>query len=228
MHNVSESAVRPFQRRSETPRREVALRRVLNAGSGPRSSRPLHPIFRTQIWREVRLDIDPRAEPDLIASITDMSAEAPSQSFDAVWSSHSLEHLHTHEVPSALAEFRRVLKPDGFALITSPDLEAVAACLLEHGVDHVVYMSSAGPITPHDILFGHSSSLAVGKTYMAHKTGFTCDWLGKRLLEAGFPIVLARRDRLDLWAIALMEDADRASLQRQCRAAGLDLFDAAA
>lgn len=223
---MKEFDMKPFQRRSGTVRRqESAVRRVLNAGSGPPSSRQLHPMFRTESWSEVRFDIDPQAKPDLIGSIIDMSALVPAQTFDAVWSSHSLEHLHTHEVPLALAEFRRVLKPEGFALITSPDLESVAGWLLEHGLDHVVYTSSAGPITPHDILFGHSNSIAQGKNYMAHKTGFTCDLLGRRLLDAGFPIALAKRERLDLWAIGLMENANRAALQRECKAAGLDLLD---
>jgi SAM-dependent methyltransferase len=226
MHNVKVFDMQPFQRKSD-PRQqqELVVRRVLNAGSGPQSSRQLHPMFRTENWREVRLDIDPQTNPDMIGSITDMSGLVPSQSFDAVWSSHSLEHLHTHEVPLALAEFRRVLKPEGFALITSPDLESVASWMLEHGLDQVLYTSAAGPITPHDIFFGHSSSIALGKRFMAHKTGFTCALLGQRLLDAGFPIVLAKRERLDLWAMALMENVDKSKLQHQCKAAGLDMFD---
>jgi len=211
------------------PQLEIqALRRVLNAGSGPLTSRQLHRLFRDNPWREVRLDIDPQAQPDVVGTISDMSAVLPSRSFDAVWSSHSLEHLHNHEVPLALAEFRRVLRPDGFALITSPDLEAVAACLLEHGPDHVAYTSSMGPITPQDMLFGHARSIALGMPYMAHNTGFTCASLGQRLLEAGFPVILAKRERFDLWALALMEKADKAVVQRQLEAAGLDMSDEAA
>lgn len=208
-----------------SPQARSRPRRVLNAGSGPITSRQLHPMFRKSPWREVRLDIDPATEPDVVSSITDMGALLPSRSFDAIWSSHSLEHLHAHEVPLALAEFRRVLKPDGFALITSPDLEAVAASLLEHGLDHVAYVSSMGPITPHDMLFGHARSIARGNDHMAHRTGFTCASLGQRLLEAGFPVILAKRQRLDLWALALMEEADKSDVQRQLQAAGLDMFD---
>jgi predicted SAM-dependent methyltransferase len=37
-------------------------------------------------------------------------------SVDAVVSSHNMEHLYPHEVPLALAEFVRVLKPDWRAL----------------------------------------------------------------------------------------------------------------
>ena len=106
-------------------------------------------------------------------------------------------------------------------------LESAASCLLEHGPEHVLYTSSAGPITPHDILFGHSSSIALGKRFMAHNTGFTSALLGQRLLDAGFPIVLVKREQLDLWAIALMENADKSVLQRECKAAGLDMLDEA-
>ena len=107
-----------------------SLKRVLNAGSGPHSSRKLHPAFVRDAWQEIRIDIDPRAKPDMVVSITDMKSSFEPESFDAIWSSHTLEHLYAHEVPIALAEFKRVLKPDGFALVTSPDLETVASLIL--------------------------------------------------------------------------------------------------
>lgn len=203
---------------------EIA-KRVLNAGSGPLSNRHLHPIFTKGDWAEVRLDIDPKASPHLTGSIVDMRSLVQDQSYDAIWSSHSLEHLYGHEVPLALSEFTRVLKPDGFALITSPDLEAVAALLLERGLDHTAYVSAAGPITPHDMLFGHSASIAQGQTFMAHNTGFTCMSLGHLLADAGFAVVLVKRDHLDLWALALMPHADKIALQHDLKTCGLDMFD---
>ena len=201
-----------------------APRRVLNAGSGPYSARRLHPVFAPNAWREIRIDIDPQAKPDMVASITDMRFVAP-QSFDAIWSSHTLEHLYAHEIPSALAEFRRVLKPDGFALVTSPDLEAVASLILDHGLDYVTYTSPAGPITPLDVLFGHSASIARGHHYMAHKTGFTCASLGQRFIDTGFSTVLVKQERLDLWVLGLMPQADQAAIQSQLVAAGLDFSE---
>ena len=138
------------------------LKRVLNAGSGSYNARHLHPVFARETWQEIRIDIDPRAKPDLICSITEMDFIFAPGSFDAIWSSHTLEHLYTHEVPSALAQFKRVLKPNGFALITSPDLEAVAPLILDRGLDQVAYTSPAGHITPLDMLFGHSASIAGG------------------------------------------------------------------
>src|SRR5262245_24590475 len=157
-----------------------SFKKVLNAGSGPFSARGLHPVFTHQDWQEIRIDIDPRSEPDIVGSITNMTSFCASETFDAIWASHTLEHLYAHEVASALAEFRRILKPDGFALITSPDLEVAASLVLSRGLDHVAYSSPAGPITPMDMLFGHSGLISYGHFHMAHKTGFTRSSLKQR------------------------------------------------
>jgi predicted SAM-dependent methyltransferase len=203
---------------------QTAIRRVLNAGSGSRSARQVHPLFRGPRWEEVRVDVDPGALPDVVSSITDMAEAFRDQTFDAVWSSHVLEHLFAHDVPDALLEFRRILKPDGFVVISSPDLESVAGAIIEHGVGHVIYVSPAGPITPLDVLYGHRASIARGQTSMAHRTGFTCTSLGELLVDAGFGQVLATRRGFDLWALGLCEQADRDAVEREMQAAGLDMF----
>lgn len=156
----------------------------------------LNRIFRQPGWQEVRLDIDPDVEPDIIASITDLSV-IPSGTMDAVWSSHNLEHLYAHEVPAALAEFHRVLAPGGLFLVTLPDLEAVARVILEEGADKVLMTGTDGtvPITPIDMLYGWGYMIRHGRTYMAHRTGFTLRTLGNALLAAGFPQVQATRGR---------------------------------
>src|SRR5438105_5055017 len=89
-----------------------ARKRVLNAGSGPHSARKLHAAFAKDEWEEIRLDIDPGVKPDIVGSITDMKLSTGSASFEAFWCSHVLEHLYAHEVPSALSEMHRILKPD--------------------------------------------------------------------------------------------------------------------
>jgi SAM-dependent methyltransferase len=200
-------------------------KRVLNAGSGPNTGRQLHPIFEGAEWTEIRLDIDPRTKPDIVSSIVDMRLQVATRSIDAVWCSHILEHLHAHEVPLALVEFQRVLKPDGFALITSPDLETVAELVVSKGLDHEAYRSPAGPITPLDMLFGHARSIAQGHIHMAHNTGFTCAFLGRLLTQSGFPTVLAKRGKFDLWALALMHQAGKDKIQQQLRTCGLDMFE---
>jgi len=205
------------------PRSALPRKRFLNAGSGLASAGNLHRFFPRGEWEETRLDIDPAVKPDVVGSIIDLKASFAPASFEALWCSHMLEHLYAHEVPTALSEIHRVLKPDGFALISSPDLETVASLILEHGLDHIAYQSAAGPITPHDILFGHSAAIARGNCFMSHKTGFTCARLGELLLDAGFTTVLVKREQFDLWALALRESTDQEAIQRQLLAAGLDL-----
>ena len=112
---------------------------MLNAGSGPGSARRIARMTSQQRWDEVRLDIDPEVKPDVVGSITELDVSFGPQSFEAVWSSHVLEHLYAHEVYPALRQFFRVLKLDGFALIMSPDLEAVAKQILDHGIAAVAY-----------------------------------------------------------------------------------------
>ena len=202
-------------------------KRVLNAGSGSFNARALHPIFAPDTWKEIRIDVDPESKPDIVASITDLRTSCTAQSFDAIWASHILEHLYTYELASALAEFKRTLKPDGFVLATLPDLETVASLIIENGLDRVAYISPAGPITPLDMLFGHSASIARGHIYMAHKTGFTCASLGQHFVDAGFPIAVVKRQGFDLWALGLMHEADQGSMERELHANGLDMFDCA-
>jgi len=83
--------------------------------------------------------------------MTDMSAVGDA-SVDAVWSSHSLEHLHRHQVVPALRECFRVLKPGGVLKLFVPDLQSVAALIAEDKLHQVLYQSPAGPITVDDVL----------------------------------------------------------------------------
>ncbi|MCA0399825.1 MAG: methyltransferase domain-containing protein [Proteobacteria bacterium] len=187
-----------------------SARSILHVGCGPKGPRQLHSLFRdTTRWREIRLDVDPQVEPDIQCSTVDMRAHVPDASVDAVWSSHNMEHLFDHEVPLALAEFRRVLKPSGFVLIRCPDLTAILKAIEKTGLENPAYMSPAGPITPLDMLYGHRPSIARGNHYMAHHTAFTDMRLARLLMEAGFPEVRTRTDSgFDLWAVAFGPEAD--------------------
>ena len=205
----------------------LADRVVLNVGCGPRQPDKLAPVFREPGWRELRLDIDPDVQPDVVASLTDMRAVADA-SVDAVWSSHNLEHLFAHEVPTALAEFRRVLKPQGFLLVTLPDLQAVAKVVADGNPDAVLMRTRMNgaegpPITALDILFGHDWWIERGRTFMAHRTGFTRQTLGRKLLDAGFGTVAVRPGAaFDLWAVAAVQPL-RADLGLLDRAMGMGL-----
>jgi hypothetical protein len=92
----------------------------------------------------------------------------------------------------------------GFALITCPDLRSVCALVAADALTAPAYVSPAGPITPHDILFGHRASKEMGNLHMAHRCGFTETVLVASLQAAGFQQVasLTRPKAFDLWALA--------------------------
>ncbi|MEK0191909.1 tetratricopeptide repeat protein [Microcoleus anatoxicus] len=186
---------------AKTPLLSTAKKKVLHVGCGPYSRSGLHETFKTDEWQEVRLDIDPNVKPDIISSITDMTP-VPSQSVDAIWSSHNIEHIYPHEVPIALAEFYRVLKPGGFVLITLPDIQKVAEYVAQGNLEEPIYLSPAGPIAAIDILYGLGTDLAKGKYYMAHRTGFTQESLAQKMQQVGFHPVEVRSENLNLWATA--------------------------
>jgi ubiquinone/menaquinone biosynthesis C-methylase UbiE len=133
----------------------------------------------------------------------DMAA-VDSGSVDAIYSSHNIEHVYAHEVPIVLKEFLRVLKSDGFLLVTCPDLQTVCALVAEDKLTDAAYTSQAGLITPLDILYGHGKALAHGHLYMAHKCGFTEKTLTQALQVAGFQSIAAMRRQkfFDLWIVA--------------------------
>ena len=174
---------------------------VLNAGSGSAASGGLPPYFES--WRELRVDLNPSSNPDIVASIVDLR-EIPDGSVDAVWSSHCVEHLLPHEVPLALAEFRRVLSRNGFTIIIVPDLQAIAEWIAEDRLHEIVYESPSGPVTAHDMLWGYGPALERGDLTMAHRCGFTPTLLVRRLQVARFPhILLRRRSTWELAALML-------------------------
>lgn len=187
--------------------------KFLHVGCGPKRKDQTTNGFLS--WDEVRFDIDNSVQPDLVGTMTDMSSVS-SESVDAVFSSHNIEHLYPHEVPVALSEFLRVLKPDGFAVITCPDLKSVSELIAQDKLTEPAYTAPAGPIAPIDILYGLRTSMAKGNLYMAHRCGFTQKVLTSTLHAAGFRSVCATARGapfFDLWACATVDQQDEASLR---------------
>jgi ubiquinone/menaquinone biosynthesis C-methylase UbiE len=182
------------------------LKTFLHVGCGPKNKSGTTKGFASAHWQELRFDIDQSVNPDIVGTMTDMS-QVKDASVDALFSSHNIEHLYPHEVPVALAEFRRVLKPGGFVVITCPDLQSVCALVAEDKLTDPAYISPAGPIAPIDILYGHRPAMANGNHYMAHRCGFTKKVLTGTLQAAGFDMVLPiqrAHPAYDLWAIAAL------------------------
>lgn len=170
---------------SKTIIKEGERKKVLHVGCGPYNPKALPLDLRTEEWQEVRLDIDPGMNPDILGTITDLRA-VEDNSVDAVYSSHNLEHIYDYEVPIALAEFKRVLKPGGLTWLVVPDMQVAAEWVVKGDMDdQPLYISPAGPVKALWMFYGMGTSIH-GMPYMAHKTGFTANSLQRRLTEAGF------------------------------------------
>ena len=122
----------------------------LHVGCGGASKKHLKG-FNSDEWKEIRFDIDKKVNPDIVGTLTDMSL-VESSSVDAIYSSHNIEHIYPHEIPRALKEFHRVLKPEGIVVITCPDLQTVCEAVAKDKLVEPLYVSPAGPISAIDIL----------------------------------------------------------------------------
>lgn len=105
--------------------------------------------------------------------------------FDFVYCSHALEHLCCDDALKALAEFKRVLRPGGCAIVFVPDLTDIKPTF------DVVYDSPSGPVTGHDMYYGHI--LAAGNPFMRHLTGFLQETLAGAMTQSGFERVKVER-----------------------------------
>jgi SAM-dependent methyltransferase len=144
---------------------------LLHAGCG-RTAKPDW----ADAYDEVRLDIDPEVQPDIVASLTDLGDIGP---FDAAYLSHCLEHFYPHEVPQVLAELKRVLKPGGFLVVVVPDLQGIEP------TEDVVYVSPGGPVCGLDMIYGGGRLIQMSR-YMAHHCGFVRATLQEVMERAGF------------------------------------------
>lgn len=147
---------------------------VLIAGCGEEGQQ-----WRDQGWRTVRLDIDPRTEPDIVGDMTSLGDIGP---FDAINCNNALEHLYPHQVLKALREFYRVLHTGGSAIIIVPDLQDVEAT-----EDIIPEIGMSGL----HLMYGDPARLEEFP-YMAHHSGFVESSLKRVLEEVGFTAIVKR------------------------------------
>lgn len=172
---------------------------VLNVGGGANRSLPAEYAG----WEQRVLDVDPGVKPDVLMDAREM-ASLPSDTYDAVYCSHNLEHYYRHEVPMVLAGFRHVLKPGGKVEIHVPDVVEAFRSMVERGLDlsDTWYRTPSGPVSYHDVIYGWNRAMAAGNLYYAHKCGFTADMLGDALLQAKFTEVQVQVGGGNLRALA--------------------------
>lgn len=136
----------------------------------------------------VNLDALPDAPGvDVVANIND-GLPFPDASFDLLYAAHVLEHFPHAEVPSILAEWRRVLKPGGELLVAVPDLDVIARLLV----------TQRGWFTPPHtpwvgLIYGGQKD-----EFDFHKSGYTAVYLAYLLQEAGFGAVRKEDRFLDV------------------------------
>jgi protein O-GlcNAc transferase len=150
------------------------MRRVLIAGAGEEGQQ-----WADQGWCVVRLDIDPRTQPDIVG---DMCKLGDVGEFDAIACNNSLEHLYPHDVAKALHEFYRVLKPGGHLIIQVPDLQDAKPT-----EDIIPEIGMSGL----HLMYG-DPALLEEFPHMAHHSGFIVDTLKRVLEDAGFSAMVKR------------------------------------
>ncbi|WP_420403286.1 class I SAM-dependent methyltransferase [Nisaea sp.] len=182
------------------------MKTLLHVGCGHQSTEVLPPLdFKTE-WKEIRVDLDPSVEADVIDDIKTLSKIADGAGH-LLFSKHNVEHLDFHEIPICFGNFHRVLDDSGFAIVRTPDLVAVCRTILEHGPETKLYEAQTldGPreVTGLDMLFGASWELVAGNDFMAHRTAFSGRTLTAKLLAAGFEHVEVTSQDGELRALAL-------------------------
>lgn len=163
------------------------MKTLLHLGAG-RLHAP-RDLFPPEEWWEVRVDLSPEVEPDIVADVRDLSGHVTDGSVDAIFAAHLLEHLPEGGLLETLGHWRALLKPDGRLLIHVPDIHVAAQWIAEgRGCAVMYYAPSDGepqPVRPLDLIYGHAM-VSAGEPLMCHKTGFTCSTLGWWLGQAGF------------------------------------------
>jgi SAM-dependent methyltransferase len=130
------------------------------------------------------ISVDLSGKADVTADVRKLPF--PDGHADCIYASHLLEHFDEHELPSLLAEWRRVLKPWGRMVIEVPDIRQVAEVIVAGGVDAVLYESPVGLIRAQDTLYGFQKWVGDGDDLMRHKVAFDGPKLSRSLDAAGF------------------------------------------
>jgi SAM-dependent methyltransferase len=167
----------------------TSLRTLLHLGAGWQHlvGNPAYP-YPADEWHEIRVDLDPLVEPDIVADVTNVPL--PDGSADAFYSSHVLEHIPEVGLLAVLTEWHRLLAPGGEGIIRVPDIQAAAQWIADgHGIDPMYWVEGGLdgllPIRPIDLFYGLSIELG-DRPLMSHRTGFTGNMLAWWLAQAGF------------------------------------------
>ncbi|MCE9556680.1 MAG: methyltransferase domain-containing protein [Planctomycetes bacterium] len=133
------------------------------------------------------LNVQPGEHVDYIGTCSDLSRFADG-SVAEIYASHVYEHLgYQEELPTALREAHRVLKPEGLLLISVPNLEVLCQLFLHQSLNgeqrfHIMRMMFGGQMDQHDF----------------HKVGLTFEFIQHFAGVTGFR-ELRRLEKFDLF-----------------------------
>jgi len=82
----------------------------------------------------VHVDAQPAPHVDIVGPVERLPLDDASVSL--IYASHVLEHFDRHTYKAVLAEWFRVLKPDGLLRLAVPDFAACAAIYYERGLEN--------------------------------------------------------------------------------------------
>lgn len=161
-------------------------------------------------WREITCDLDPATGCDVIGPAHELPW-AETGCATALFASHVLEHIEPALHAATLAEWRRTLNDEGFAIVCVPDMQALARFVLEDRADEIIMHTPGGPVTAFDAIYG----LRAWSAYQAHCWGFTARTLAKALQAAGFGSVACKTGgNYEIVAAASAAVADETFLTR--------------
>lgn len=146
----------------------------------------------------IRLDgfvnIDARETPatDVVADAWDLGRFADA-SVAFIYCRHMIEHLTLAEARRTLAEWHRVLRPDGLANIVCPDLIFAAKQLL--GMKRSVFPDQQAHAMA--AFYGWSLEERGGHDYDSHRWGYTLDTLAALCGSVGFARIMRQVEGKD-------------------------------
>lgn len=173
---------------------------VLNIGSGSTSVHDFTHVFKD--WKELKLDLYVDAA-DIKCDIVSL-IDVPTNSVDAVWACHVIEHLEWYQLPETFHNIMRVLKSSGFAIIRVPDIGSIAHLIQEDLLTPVYTTDSGIEVSPVDMLYGHRG-LQEHTQGQNHKIGFTLKSMNQILSELNIKAFTTRKN-YEIYAI-LYKDA---------------------
>lgn len=113
--------------------------------------------------------------------------------FDAVYCSQQLKNYSINEGAEILTGFKRLLKPGGFIHLKVPDVAVFMHQMVksDHDLYDVAYVSAAGPISYHDVLWGLSKKTETnGASSTGHRSGYSRNMIERVLSHNGFSDII--------------------------------------